>query len=137
MLIARRAEGRRYASSIFQRGLRVLMVVQLQKLLIILLFVVAAAFCSYIFYLDSFYFENAPREALTAQGRVHPQFIHHGTKIFLTEQEAFNFKVLFPSNSIGSFLIAGLLDLRWKHFMFTKDFKGADPSSWLRRKKRN
>jgi hypothetical protein len=109
----------------------------LQKLLIILLFVVAAAFWSYIIYLDSFYYENAPREALTAQGRVHPMFVHHGAKVFLTEQEQFNFEVLFPSISIGSVLIAGLLDSRWKHFVFTKDFKGADPFSWLRRKKRN
>jgi hypothetical protein len=113
------------------------MVVRLQKLLIILLFVVAAAFWGYFIYLDSFYYENAPREELTAQGRVHPQFVHHGAKVFLTEQELFNFEVLFPSISIGSVLIAGLLDLRWKHFIFTKDFKGADPFSWLRRKKRN
>ena len=113
------------------------MVVRLQKLLIILLFVVAAAFWSYIAYLDNFYYENAPREALTAQGRVHPQFVHHGAKVFLTAQEAFNFEVLFPSLSIGSVLFAGLLDLRWKHFIFTKDFKGADPFSWLRRKKRD
>ncbi len=113
------------------------MVVRLQKLLIILLFVVAVAFFSYIASLDNFYYENAPREALTAQGRVHPKFVHHGTKVFLTEQEAFNFEVLYPSISIGSVLIAGLLDLRWQHFMFTKDFKGADPFSWLRRKKRN
>jgi hypothetical protein len=113
------------------------MVVRLQKLLIILLFVVAAAFWGYVIHLDSFYYENAPREALTAEGRVHPQFVHHGSKVFLTEQELFNFEVLFPSISIGSVLIAGLLDLRWKHFIFTKDFKGADPFSWLRRKKRN
>ena len=108
-----------------------------QKLLIILLIVVAAAFWGYVIHLDSFYYENAPREAVTAQGIVHPQFVHHGTKVFLTEQEFFNFEVLFPSISIGSVLIAGLLDLRWKHFVFTENFKGADPFSWLRRKKNN
>jgi hypothetical protein len=113
------------------------MVVRLQKLLIILLFVVAVTFSGCIIYLDGFYYENAPREALTAQGRVHPEFVHHGAKVFLTEQEIFNFKVLFPSISIGSFLIAGLLDLRWKHFIFRKDFNGAEPFSWLRTKKRN
>ena len=36
-----------------------------------------------------------------------------GAKVFLTEQELFNLNVPFPSLSIGSFLIAGLLDLRW------------------------
>ena len=113
------------------------MVVRLQRLLIILLFVVAAVFWSYSIYLDSFYYENAPREALIAEGRVHPRFVHHGAKVFLTEQELFNFNVLLPSIAIGSVLIAGLLALRWKHFVFTKDFKGADPFPWLRRKKRN
>ena len=102
------------------------MIVRLQRLLIILLFLVAAAFWSYIIYLDGFYYENAPREALIAQGRVHPRFVHHGAKVFLTEQELFNFDVLFPSISIAGVLIAGLLDLRWKHFVFRKDLKGAD-----------
>ena len=92
------------------------MVVRLQKLLIILFFVVAVAFFSYIAYLDNFYYENAPREALSAQGRVHPQFVHHGAKVFLTEQELFNFEVLFPTISIGSAAIAGLLALRRKLF---------------------
>lgn len=101
------------------------MVVRLQRLLIILLVVVAAAFWSYSIYLDRFYYENSSREPLTAQGRVHPRYVHHGAKVFLTEQELFNLNVLFPSLSIGSFLIAGLLDLRWKHFVFKKDFNGA------------
>jgi hypothetical protein len=113
------------------------MVVRLQQFLLILLFVTAASFWSYIIYLDGFYYENAPREAVAEEGRVHPMFVHHGAKVFLTEQEIFNFEVLFPSISIGSILIAGLLDLRWKRFVFTKDFKAADPFSWLRRKKRN
>ena len=112
-------------------------VVQLQRLLIILLFLVATVFWSYAIYLDGFYYENAPREALIGEGRVHPRFVHHGTKVFLTEQELFNLDVLFPSISIGSVLIAGLLDLRWKRFIFTKHFKGADPFSWLRGKKRD
>jgi len=113
------------------------MAVRVQKLLIILLIAVAIAFWCAVIYLDSFYYQNAPREAVTAQGRTHPQVVHHGTIIFLTEQEVFNFEVLFPSISIGSVLVAGLLDLHWKHFVFTKDFKGADPFSWLRRQKRN
>ena len=88
------------------------MAVRFQKILIILFIVLAAAFWASLIYLDSFYYENAPREAFAAQGRVHPEFVHHGAKVFLTEQELFNFKVLIPSISIGSVLIAGLLDLR-------------------------
>ena len=113
------------------------MMVRLQQSLIILLVVIAAAFWSYGIYLDRFYYENAPREPLASEGRTHLMIVHHGAKVFLTDQEIFNFEVLFPSVAIGSVLIAGLLDLRWKLFVFTKDFKAADPFSWLKRRKRN
>lgn len=111
--------------------------VRLQQFLIILLVVIAAAFWNYVIYLDRFYYENAPREPLATEGRVHLKMVHHGTKVFLTDQEIFNFDVLFPSVAIGSILIAGLLDLRWKLFVFTKDFQGRDAFSWLRKRKRN
>ena len=111
--------------------------VRLQQFLIILLVVIAAAFWNYVIYLDRFYYENAPREPLATEGRVHLKMVHHGTKAFLTDQEIFNFDVLFPSVAIGSILIAGLLDLRWKLFVFTKDFQGRDAFSWLRKRKRN
>ena len=111
--------------------------VRLQQFLIILLVVIAAAFWNYGIYLDRFYYENAPREPLATEGRVHLKIVHHGTKVFLTDQEIFNFEVLFPSVAIGSILIAGLLDLRWKLFVFTKDFKAADRFSRLRRRKKH
>lgn len=96
--------------------------------------ILAAAFWSYGLYLDDFYYENAPQEPVPAEGRIHPKFIHHyGTRVFLNDQEMFNFYVLFPSISISSVLIAGLLDMRWKHFLFNKDFEGADPFAWLRK----
>ena len=96
---------------------------QLQKAIIIGLLVIAAAFWGFGLYLDGFYYKNAPREPVLAEGRIHPEVIHHGTHVFLTERELFNFNVLFPSISIGSVLIAGLLSLRWKLFGFSKDFK--------------
>jgi len=96
---------------------------QLQKAIIIGLLVIAAAFWGFGLCLDGFYYKNAPREPVLAEGRIHPEVIHHGTHVFLTERELFNFNVLFPSISIGSVLIAGLLSLRWKLFGFSKDFK--------------
>jgi len=110
--------------------------VNLQKAVIIVLMLVAAVFWSYELYLDGFYYENAPREAVAAEGRVHPKVVHHGAHVFLTERELFNFDVLFPSISIGSVLIAGVLAMRWKHFSFAKDVKGADLFSVFRKKKR-
>jgi hypothetical protein len=110
--------------------------VQMQKTVIIVLMLVAAAFWGHVLYLDSFYYQNAPREPVPAEGRIHPRVIHHGAHVFLTEREVFNFDVLFPSISIGSVLIAGLLAMRWKQFGFTKDFKGADLFSFCRKNKR-
>ena len=109
---------------------------QLQKAIIIGLLVIAAAFWGFGLYLDGFYYENAPREPVLAEGRIHPEVIHHGTHVFLTERELFNFNVLLPSISIGSVLIAGLLSMRWKLFGFTKDFKGVDFFSWFRKNKK-
>jgi len=108
----------------------------IQKAVVILLILVAAAFWSYNLYLDSFYYENAPREPIPVEGRIHPKVIHHGTHVFLTEREVFNFDVLFPSISIGSVLIAGLLAIRWKQFNFTAHFKKTDLSSFFKKNKK-
>ena len=95
-----------------------------QKKAVIILFVIVAAFAwSYRLYLDEFYYANAPRGPVPAEGRIRREIIHHGAHVFLTQRELFNFNVLFPSISIGSVLIAGLLSLRWKLFGFSKDFK--------------
>jgi hypothetical protein len=110
--------------------------VQLQKAAIIVLVIVAASFWGYELYLDSFYYEYAPRESVPAEGRIHPKVVHHGAHVFLTQRELFNFNVLFPSISIGSILIAGLLSMRWQMFGFTKDFKGADLFSWFRKNRK-
>jgi len=107
-----------------------------QKKAVIILFVIVAAFAwSYRLYLDEFYYANAPRGPVPAEGRIRREIIHHGAHVFLTQRELFNFNVLFPSISIGSVLIAGLLSMRWKLFCFQKDFKGGDLFSWFRKKK--
>jgi hypothetical protein len=110
--------------------------VQVQRAIIVAFVLLAAVFWFYALYLDSFYYQNAPREAVPVEGRVHLKIIHHGARVFLTEREVFNFDVLFPSISIGSVLIAGLLALRWKQFSFTNASKGADLFSFFRKNKR-
>ena len=108
----------------------------IKKSVVILLILVAAAFWSYHLYLDSFYYENAPREPMPVEGRLHPKVIHHGTHVFLTDREVFNFDVLFPSISIASVLIAGVLAMRWKQFGFRRDYKRTDLSSFFRKNKK-
>ena len=90
--------------------------VALQKSLIIAFIALAVAFWSWVIYLDSFYYEHGATTASAAEGRIYPLIVHHGWQVFLTEKEKFRFEVLYPVIFIGSFLIAGLLDLRWKHF---------------------
>ena len=94
--------------------------IALQKFLIIALILVAVAFWSWSIYLDSYYCEHGATTALAEAGRVNARIVCHGRQVFLTKNEKFNLDVLYPSISIGSVLIAGLLDLRWRHFVFKK-----------------
>jgi hypothetical protein len=110
--------------------------VALQKSLIIALMLIAAAFWTWSMYLDHFYCEHGATTASAAEGRVYSRKVCHGSQVFLTKKEEFNLIALYPSISIGSFLIAGLLDLRWKHFYFAKGFQGPDLLDWLKRIKR-
>lgn len=108
----------------------------LQKSLIIALMLLAVAFWMWGIYLDGFYCEHGATTASVTEGRIYPKKVCHGWRVFLTAKEKFNLDVLYPSISIGSVLIAGLLDLRWKHFAHKKGFPGEDASYWDGRKKK-
>lgn len=110
--------------------------VALQKFLIIAIMVLAAALWSWMIYLDGFYCEYGATTPSVAEGRIYSRNVCHGGQVFLTEKEKFNLNVLYPSISIGSVLIAGLLDLRWKHFAFKQDSQGTDFFYWFKNKKR-
>lgn len=88
----------------------------LQKAVVLVFFGVAVAVFIYLLYLDNYYHLNGARKPVPAEGRVYPEFVHHGSKVFLTKREHFNLDVLFPSLAIGSFLIGGLFALGWKLF---------------------
>ena len=101
------------------------MVKLLQKLLLIILTVSAVAVWGWWVYLDSYYYENAPRTPVIAEGRIHPRIVHHGSQVFLTDKEKFNLNVLYPSLPLLCILIAGVLDKHWKHFYFARDSRRA------------
>ena len=106
-----------------------------QKVLILLFFGVAVASFVYTLYLDNYYYLNGARDPVPAEGRIYRQIVHHGWQVFLTRREQFNFEVVLPSIGLGSFLIAGLLDLRWKHF--AKQNQNAKPIWSFIRGRRN
>jgi len=88
----------------------------LQKALILFCFGVAAVAFVYQLYLDNYYHLNAPRQPIPAEGRIYLEYVHHGSRVFLTKREQFDMDVLFPSVAIGSVLVGGLFALRWKLF---------------------
>ena len=104
-----------------------------QKVLIIAFMLIAAAFFSWSIYLDSYYCEYGATTPTVEEGRVYPRKVCHGRQVFMTRKEKFNLDVLYPSISIGSVLLAGLLDLRWKHFAFKRGVQGRDLLNWFRR----
>ena len=104
-----------------------------QKVLTIAFLVIAAAFCSWSIYLDSYYCEYGATTTTVEEGRVYARKVCHGRQVFMTAKEKFNLDVLYPSISIGSVLVAGLLDLRWKHFAFKRDVQGRNLLNWFRR----
>lgn len=111
--------------------------IALQKSLILAFVVAAVTFWCWQIYLDGVYSEHGVTMAVPAEGKIYARKVYLGRQVFLTEREKFNLDVLLPSMSIGSFLIAVLLDSRWKHFVFKKGFHGADPFYVFRRKRKN
>jgi len=88
----------------------------LQKILIVTLLAIAIGcfFCS--LYLDNYYGVNGALKPDPTAGRIYPKILHHGVHVFMTKEEKFQFDVVLPSVCIGSFFIAALLNMRWKHF---------------------
>ena len=88
----------------------------IQKAVVLVFFGVAVAVFIYLLYLDNYYHQHGARQPVSAGGRIYREFVHHGSEVFLTKREQLNLDVVFPSIAIGSFLIGGLLALRWKLF---------------------
>ena len=104
-----------------------------QKVSIIAFLLIAAAFCSWSIHLDSYYCKYGATTPMVEGGRLYPRKVCHGRHVFMTAKEKLNLDVLYPSISIGSVLVAGLLDLRWKHFAFKRGAQGRDLLNWFRR----
>jgi len=88
----------------------------LQKTLTVAFLAIAVSCFVYTLYLDNYYGVNGATKPEPTEGRIYPKTLHHGVHVFMTKGEKFRFDVVLPSVSIGSFLIAALLNMRWKHF---------------------
>jgi hypothetical protein len=105
---------KRYASLIMKGNRRFMAL--LQKTLIVTFLAIAVSCFACILYLDNYYGVNGATKPEPNEGRIYPKTLHHGVHVFMTKGEKFRFDVVLPSVSIGSFLIAALLNMRWKRF---------------------
>jgi hypothetical protein len=66
-----------------------------------------------LWYLDFYYYAYGSRMPLPAEGRIYLEWVHHGTEVYLTQQEYLPFKILPTLCGILTLLAAVLL-IRWK-----------------------
>ena len=66
-----------------------------KKIIVMTLMISGVTIFLYSLYLEDYYYQNAPREPEIASGRVVAYVVHHGTKVFLTEQEMDTKKSVF------------------------------------------
>jgi hypothetical protein len=87
----------------------------MRKTIVILLMGLWIAILGASFYLDEDYYRTSPREPDPASGRIYPQFIHHGTKVYLTHVESLQLQ-LWWCPFMACMVSAYLLNRRWKCF---------------------
>jgi hypothetical protein len=96
----------------------------LQRFIVFALVALAFGISGRFIYLDYYYYAYAPRQADPASGAVVPVTIHHGAKVFLTEEQwrwfdAPNASVLQFSMFLAAAVAAYLLGKRWRVFRNT------------------
>jgi hypothetical protein len=72
-----------------------------------------------LIYLDGYYYANAPRREDRARGAVIPVTVHHGARVFLTQDEWGHFEspTAFAIQMVvfgGAAAAASVLNRRWK-----------------------
>jgi len=66
-----------------------------------------------LWYLDFYYYAYGSRVPLATEGRIYLKWVHHGTRVYLTQQEYLPFQVL-PTLCGVFTLLGAYLTLRWK-----------------------
>ena len=85
----------------------------LQKALIIALIILSFISLGLRVYLDSYFYQNSPKEPIPAEGKVYARNVHHGAHVYLTGHENLVFDLLVPAFIIF-FVTGAYLNVRWK-----------------------
>ena len=84
----------------------------IQRLVVIILISLSFGVLALDVSLDSVYFETRPRSPLPEEGRVYPEYVHHGALVYLTKLE----KLQYEYSSVVVVVLFGagaLLHRRW------------------------
>ena len=84
----------------------------LRKSLIIGLIILSFAGLGLRISLDSYFYQNSPREPIPAEGKIYPENVYHGTHVYLTRTEDMVFDLL--PFALVFFIVAAFLNMRWK-----------------------
>ena len=96
------------------------MTAHVRKGIVISLLAVCFATLGSTIYLDEHFYRTRPRAPQPEVGRVYPQWIHHGTLVYLTRIERAPFEYswyLFAICAAGAYL----LNRRWKAIRIRED----------------
>jgi hypothetical protein len=85
----------------------------LRKTVVIALIAVCFATLAFVMYLDEHFYQTRPRQPEPQTGRIHPQWIHHGTRVHLTRVEKLPFDLSWYVGLLSA-ATAYLLNQRWK-----------------------
>jgi hypothetical protein len=88
---------------------------KIRKAIVALLVALCFAILGTTICLDEHFYRTRPREPEPAAGRVYPQFVHHGARVFLTHTETLPLQYFwYPFMAL--MVLAYLLNQRWKCF---------------------
>ena len=91
-----------------------------RKTIVISLLGICAATLGTTIYLDDYFYRTRPRAPQPEVGRIYPEWIHHGTLVYLTRIERAPFEYswyLFAICAAGAYL----LNRRWKAIRSRED----------------
>jgi quinol-cytochrome oxidoreductase complex cytochrome b subunit len=83
---------------------------------------IALFFCAVVGlrFLDDYFYRTRPRKPEPQSGHIYPQWIHHGTRVYLTKTEKLPFD-LFWILVIGNIVTVFILDYCRRHPADSKD----------------
>jgi hypothetical protein len=84
----------------------------IQRLVVIMLVSLSFGILALDIALDTTYSETRPRSPRPEEGRVYPEYVHHGALVYLTQMEKFEYEFA-PAVCAVLFGAGALLHRRW------------------------